>query len=110
MGIQKLNMKIFIKDPSDFTTQTLYVEDACLVADLKEQISEKMAKDKTSWSNMVSRLSITRPSLPMPVSLTKVRCPFTSPSMVVRRRERRSHTSTRRESLLSSITSPLRVT
>merc|ERR1712100_118122 len=42
MGIQKLNMKIFIKDPSDFTTQTLYVEDACLVADLKEQISEKM--------------------------------------------------------------------
>merc|ERR1712147_254158 len=43
MGIQKLNMKIFIKDPSDFTTQTLYVEDACLVADLKEQISEKMA-------------------------------------------------------------------
>merc|ERR1711935_885147 len=23
MGVQKLNMKIFIKDPSDFTTQTL---------------------------------------------------------------------------------------
>merc|ERR1712070_299231 len=30
-------------DPSDFSTQTLYVEDACLVADLKEQISQKMS-------------------------------------------------------------------
>merc|ERR1712070_1280849 len=30
-------------DPSDFSTQTLYVEDACLVADLKEQIAQQMS-------------------------------------------------------------------
>ena len=36
-------MKIFVKDPRNLGSQTLYVEEACLVADLKDQIAEKMA-------------------------------------------------------------------
>merc|ERR1711934_1201181 len=39
MGL--LKMKVFVKDPSSGLTQALYVEDAALVADLKEQVAEQ---------------------------------------------------------------------
>merc|ERR1711981_684813 len=46
MGIIKKKMKIFVKNPANYASEAIHVEDACLVADLKDQIAMSMNIDE----------------------------------------------------------------
>merc|ERR1712096_324273 len=116
MGINKLNMKVFVKDPSSGLTQALYVEDGSLVADLKEQVAQDFDLSAEDLELQYGIQTLQNEDFLGDCGiLDKVRCQCTCPLMVVKERERRSNTppqrrsstSTPRDQKLSSSTSPL---